>query len=855
MVSAYLDGFCARPLFNTFAAANRAAFAEWNKQKGRASRNTFEVYEVQEYMITLEGAGFSFTINDPLKEWLDQNKETAENQDWSYLPHAPFPYQVEGIQWLRNRKQGALLHDDMGLGKTMQTVLSLSEGGSAVIVCPASVQGVWAREISLWTEFTPTILRGRDSFRWPVPGEVVITNYHILPPADYTFFRSGEEEPVPFHVMDGAICEHLPIDVDPLALSIPLQKMVEYGIEIIRKSKKSTVTFEAFDEWIVENGHDSEKTLFKLARQFLCGEYTFGKAPKWPLSFAPQAPRGCVLASDEVHYLKSYKAARTRNFRGLRSLVTYNEGKVIGLTGTPILNRPGELWTVLQTLGLGKVAYGNYNNFLKTWGGHKGKYGIEWGNVPPGAAQSLRAVALGRRKGDVLKNLPEKRWQTIPVEPDAATLKIIAEELYGLSQSLEDGKGITVDDIVGSKICFEAISRMRARAATVKRDVLREMVENYEDSDTPLIVFSQHLAPLDFLQGREGWGVIDGSTPNEERTRIVERFQAGKLKGVAGTRAMCEGVTLTRASNMIFVDRFWSPGINTQAEDRIHRVGQNNGCLYMDLVLNHPIDELVYELLTKKEQYVREVDTAAGGRASIDTVLSSVTVGVELEEEAPAAEEPDTAPRFAGVIKLFDHALENNLKYPKIRLRLKSGSPLVLALVRSGRNIGKVNITESGYGSTYYGRLSADGHPENINNPEILDLLTSLVNNTAETALLYGTETGNCCFCGKELTRVVSKEFGYGPVCAQKWGLPFDYERYNKAGNDRVEINLGYISAYDITMGYFDLGMEGINGLEIHGQISREQLTMAIQAIKRNVDLTESDLTELNELLASLPEG
>lgn len=94
----------------------------------------------------------------------------------------PRPYQLDGIRWLRATRAGALL-DEMGLGKTMQVLLAM--GDRAVVFCPASVKGVWARECRMWRpDLRPVILEGKGALRWPALGELVIVNYDVVTELD-----------------------------------------------------------------------------------------------------------------------------------------------------------------------------------------------------------------------------------------------------------------------------------------------------------------------------------------------------------------------------------------------------------------------------------------------------------------------------------------------------------------------------------------------------------------------------------------------------------------------------------------------------------------------------------------------
>jgi SWI/SNF-related matrix-associated actin-dependent regulator 1 of chromatin subfamily A len=141
-----------------------------------------------------------------------------------------------------------------------------------------------------------------------------------------------------------------------------------------------------------------------------------------------------------------------------------------------------------------------------------------------------------------------------------------------------------------------------AALAESRVKAVEEFVESYEDAGEPLVVFSAHVAPVKALAAREGWAAITGETPAEARTEIVRRFQAGELKGLACTMAAAGvGITLTRASTAVFVDLDWTPAINSQAQDRLHRIGQTaESVLYVRFTSDHPLDLHIHNLIVKK---------------------------------------------------------------------------------------------------------------------------------------------------------------------------------------------------------------------------------------------------------------
>lgn len=130
---------------------------------------------------------------------------------------------------------------------------------------------------------------------------------------------------------------------------------------------------------------------------------------------------------------------------------------------------------------------------------------------------------------------------------------------------------------------------------------MRKLVEDYEESGTPLLVFSWHRAPIEALAKRKKWGMIAGKVTSAKKGDAEKDFQGGKLIGLAGTiGAMAHGYTLTAASDVIFIDRSYKPGDNEQAEDRVHRITQTRGVMITDIVADHPVDRLVHEIISRK---------------------------------------------------------------------------------------------------------------------------------------------------------------------------------------------------------------------------------------------------------------
>jgi len=431
-----------------------------------------------------------------------------------------FGFQRSGVTWLAP-KTGALLSDEMGLGKTIQTLAALPSNAPVIVVCPAVAKGVWKQEAAAWRpDFKVSVLGGRGSFRWPAPGEIVVTNYDILP--DYV-------------------------------------------------TSKDSGGFEVF---------------------------------RMPEALEASCPDGLVVVVDEAHATKNGKAARTRKVRAMAKLAREKNGKSWGLTATPMLNEPTELWTVLMNFGCAHESFGSFGQYKQMMGGYDGPYGIVWAapEDPAVIGERLRRVVLRRLRAQVLPDLPTKIWKNIPVEIDAKTAKLCDKVLKNLAD-----KGVSLEDLdqvvkaSASGATFEEMSKARAALATAKMKATLDLVEDFEEQSEPLVVFSAHRAVIDTLGEREGWRTITGDTSSDERTDIKDLFQAGKLKGIACTiKAGGVAITLTRAHHAVFVDLEWTPALNAQAEDRICRIGQDKGCIIIRLVANHELDERITALLAHK---------------------------------------------------------------------------------------------------------------------------------------------------------------------------------------------------------------------------------------------------------------
>ncbi len=534
------------------------------------------------------------------QQWIDlkgaQERATKIDAELKARGMSLYPFQRTGTSWLATRT-GALLSDEMGLGKTIQALTALPAAVPVLVVAPAVAKGVWLRELTKWRpQLRVSVLKGRDSFRWPEQGEVLVTNYDILP----EIHAKTCPGTLPAEPCGGC-----------------LTGINGMGIRVKMPGHKKGCN---------EKGNLLEARPCPGCHKIL-----------------KTSRADTVIVADEAHALKSSKARRTQRFRALSEAVRENDGRVWLLTATPLLNNPQELWNVYAAAGLAQEAFGTWKTFIKLFEGRSLFFGgYEWGTPQGEVAERIRRVALRRIRNEVLPDLPEKTHRELVVDIDRKALSACdkyMEEIGGLDQ--------LIHLIEKDGIKFDTMSRVRSALATAKTPAMMALIPEFEDAGEPVVVFSAHRFPIDLLKKRPGWRVITGDTNPKERTEIEEQFQRGELKGVGCTiKAGGVAITLTRAHQSIFVDREYTPALNNQAEDRICRIGQTRGCIITILVADHQLDIRLAELLTRKQRLISQSVDAARVTETTVAVLDAEQEAVIKEAQKEVAQ-GRVARRFA----------------------------------------------------------------------------------------------------------------------------------------------------------------------------------------------------------------
>lgn len=345
-----------------------------------------------------------------------------------------------------------------------------------------------------------------------------------------------------------------------------------------------------------------------------------------------------LLICDESHYLKNGKSQRTQNVVGkwdanpsLRVFPIKAKQRIF-MTGTPILNRPKELWTTVRALdvtGLG-------NDWLHFHTRYCGAYKDVHGWQLDGASnleelnQRLRSgIMLRRRKEDVLPELPPKRRQIILLEPvtNAAKLALknekalieTAEKMEALRAEVEALSVNKADDAYKKAVqkleacegvAFSETAKLRHETALAKVFTAMECLINVLESEEKIVVFAHHHDVIDLLvKGLAEQGVVtfDGRVADVRKRQLaVDAFQTDpKVRVIVGSiGAMGSGWTLTAASYVAFVELDWVPGNLNQAEDRLHRIGQKQSILVQHLMLNGSFDAHMAKVVMAKQKVI-----------------------------------------------------------------------------------------------------------------------------------------------------------------------------------------------------------------------------------------------------------
>jgi len=328
-----------------------------------------------------------------------------------------------------------------------------------------------------------------------------------------------------------------------------------------------------------------------------------------------------TVVLDEAQYVKNPSAQRTR---AARSLTAQHR---IAMTGTPVENNVGELWSIMEILNPGLL--GSQSSFKKRFFRPiQNERDVE-------AMRGLKRITgpfiLRREKSDpnVIDDLPEKQEMTVYTsltEEQASLYRAVVKEttaaLEGETSELDmERRGLVLSTLTQLKqICNHPAQYLHDDSAIAGRSGklsrLVEMLEEMLAAGERALIFTQFTEMGEMLKrhlqetfGREAL-FLHGGVKQEKRDRMVERFQESDDPPpffLLSLKAGGTGLNLTRASHVFHYDRWWNPAVENQATDRAFRIGQTRRVQVHKFVCAGTLEERIDEMIERKKNLAEQV--------------------------------------------------------------------------------------------------------------------------------------------------------------------------------------------------------------------------------------------------------
>ena len=263
------------------------------------------------------------------------------------------------------------------------------------------------------------------------------------------------------------------------------------------------------------------------------------------------------------------------------SLLAESCERVIGLSGTPIYNRGAEIWNVINILDF--HCLGDWESFTREWCDGYGNH-IVRDPALLGAHLKREGLILRRTKQEVLSELPPKRKLVQQIDSDDRVYRELMRPVIEMLGSLRE----LMPDAKERALLEERISAGERQATGVaKAPFVAAFVRALLDSDEKVLLFAHHHAVMDIYK-KELSGYkpvfITGRESTAQKDASVARFMAGETNLCVISLRSAAGLNLQRASCVVFGELDWSPAVHSQAEDRAHRMGQQDSILCYYLV-------------------------------------------------------------------------------------------------------------------------------------------------------------------------------------------------------------------------------------------------------------------------------
>ncbi len=329
--------------------------------------------------------------------------------------------------------------------------------------------------------------------------------------------------------------------------------------------------------------------------------------------------------------LDEAQAIKNPGTRQTQAAKTLKAGSRLALTGTPVENRLGDLWSLFDFVNPGLLGGAKqFASFTKNLADSPGGYAPLRRLVQP--------YILRRLKTDkaVISDLPDKTEQNAYCGLSRKQAALYQQAVDDLTKALDDGvegvarKGLVLAYLTRFKqICNHPSQWLGdggwAESDSGKLARLRELAEVVAAKQEKMLVFSQYAeatgpiaAFLGSIFGREGC-VLTGATAVKKRQDLVARFQQEETVPffVLSLKAGGSGLNLTAASHVVHFDRWWNPAVESQATDRAFRIGQKRNVLVHKFVCRGTVEERIEAMISDKKRLAADLLDAAGGEVKL----------------------------------------------------------------------------------------------------------------------------------------------------------------------------------------------------------------------------------------------
>ena len=331
-----------------------------------------------------------------------------------------------------------------------------------------------------------------------------------------------------------------------------------------------------------------------------------------------------LFVIDEAQYIKNNNTEASKAVKLIHSKYR------MALTGTPIENRLSELWSIFDFLMPG---------FLYSY--EKFRADIElpsMRNTTSVALDKLRKMTgpfiLRRLKSDVLKDLPEKLEEVSYAEMESEQRRLYDAEVLRIRKNIEDkeeeefrkNKVLVLAELTKIReiCCDPALVFENYHGKSAKLDSLMDLMERAIDEGHRMLVFSQFTSMLELIERRMDsipYFKITGSTPKEDRLKLVEKFNSDPSIPVflISLKAGGTGLNLTGADVVIHYDPWWNVAVQNQATDRAHRIGQTKVVTVYKMIAKNTIEDRIVEMQEAKKDLAEKILSGS------ETSLASLT--------------------------------------------------------------------------------------------------------------------------------------------------------------------------------------------------------------------------------------